>query len=534
MNEAYPLKWWQKGVIYHIYPLSFMDNNGDGYGDLPGILSRLDYLQRLGISAIWLSPVYPSPMADMGYDISDYNGIHPIFGTMDDFDCLLAACHDRNLRLIMDFVPNHTSDRHPWFIESRSSRDNPKRDWYLWSDPAPNGGPPNNWLSVFGGSAWEFDNATGQYYYHAFMKQQPDVNWRNPRLQQAMLDVMRFWLDKGVDGFRVDVMWHIIKDELLRNNPPNPNYSMGHGEYEKLMPVFSTDQPEVHDIVAKMRQVIESYSPRVLIGEIYLPITQLVNYYGPEQNGAHLPINFLLVVEQWKPDVLFEGIDTYEASLPPGAWPNWVLGNHDKPRIAGRVGTEQARVAAMLLLTLRGTATIYYGDEIGMRNAAIPKNHLRDRSDQHRDPQRSPMQWNDKRNAGFTAGTPWLDIDTSHTEINVEKEETQPDSMLSLYKELLAVRRREPALYGGDYIPVGLQQDMFSYLRRDPATGKQFLIILNLRHNPGVFTIPAHFNLTGRVLFNTSLDRKGEQIAREIKVGPDEGILAEVSAQSAV
>lgn len=528
MNPQRPLDWWQKAVIYHIYPLSFMDSNNDGYGDLGGILSRLDYLQGLGGQAIWLSPVYPSPMADMGYDISDYRGIHPIFGTMEDFDRLLEACHARGLKLIMDFVPNHTSDQHPWFQESRSSRDNPKRNWYLWSDPGADGGPPNNWLSAFGGCGWEYEPLTGQYYYHAFMKQQPDLNWRNPEVQEAMLDVMRFWLDKGVDGFRVDVMWHIIKDEMLRDNPPNPHYEEGAGEYQKLSPVFSTDQPEVHDIVAKMRRLMDSFGERVLIGEIYLPISQLVNYYGPEQDGAHLPINFLLVVEHWKADVLFEAIDSYEASLPAGGWPNWVLGNHDKPRVAGRNGIEQARVAAMLLLTLRGTATMYYGDEIGMGNTDIPWDHLRDISDQRRDPQRTPMQWNGGPNAGFTKGKPWLDIDPSYTRINADAQQRDGRSIFWLYKALLAIRRSEPALYGGDYLPAGLQGDIIAYLRKDADTGRQFLIVLNLGHAAGTFTLPAHFDLQSRIVFNTSLRRDGEVIGAKIHLSGDEGILAEV------
>jgi alpha-glucosidase len=269
-QEAQPL-WWQTGIIYQVYPRSFQDSDGDGIGDLKGIIQRLDYLKWLGITAVWVSPVYPSPMADFGYDISDYTGIHPLFGTMADFDELLNEVHQRGMKLILDLVPNHTSDEHPWFLESRSSRDNPKRDWYLWED-AKDGGPPNNWLSVFGGSAWEWDEQTGQYYYHAFLKQQPDLNWRNPEVQKAMLDVMRFWLDKGVDGFRVDVMWHMIKDEQLRDNPPDAGYLEFMADYNKLLPTYSTDQPEVHKIVERMRGLTDAYDERVIIGEIYLPI----------------------------------------------------------------------------------------------------------------------------------------------------------------------------------------------------------------------------------------------------------------------
>ncbi|RYZ49212.1 MAG: alpha-amylase, partial [Sphingobacteriales bacterium] len=271
--------WWQSGVFYQIYPRSFHDSNGDGIGDLKGICSRLDYLRWLGVTAIWVSPFYPSPMKDFGYDVADYTGIDPLFGTMDDFDALLAAVHERGLKLILDFVPNHTSDQHPWFLESRSSRDNPKRDWYIWKDPAEDGGPPNNWLAMFGGTAWEWDEATGQYYYHAFLKEQPDLNWRNPQVIQAMLEAMDFWLRKGVDGFRVDVMWHMIKDAAFRDNPANPDYQPWQATYEQLFPVYSTDQPEVHEVVRAMRALLDSHQDRMMIGEIYLPVHKLVTYY---------------------------------------------------------------------------------------------------------------------------------------------------------------------------------------------------------------------------------------------------------------
>src|SRR5690606_21863306 len=241
--------WWQRGIIYQIYPRSFQDSNGDGIGDIPGIISRLDHLRWLGVDGVWISPIYPSPMADFGYDVSDYKGIHPIFGTLDDFDRLIEEAHGRGLKVILDFVPNHTSSEHPWFKESRSSRDNPKRDWYIWQDPALDGGPPNNWLSNFGGPAWTFDEKTGQYYYHAFLPEQPDLNWRNPEVVEAMLDVLRFWLDRGVDGFRVDVIWHMIKDEHFRDNPENTEWSVGDNPYHAVVPLYTADRPEVHDII---------------------------------------------------------------------------------------------------------------------------------------------------------------------------------------------------------------------------------------------------------------------------------------------
>jgi alpha-glucosidase len=280
--------WWQTGVIYQIYPRSFLDQNGDGIGDLRGIAARLDYLVDLGVGAIWISPIFASPMADFGYDISDYNSIDPLFGTMADFDALIKAAHDRDLKVILDFVPNHTSDQHPWFQQSRASRDNPRRDWYIWRDPEQPGVAPNNWLSEFGGSAWEFDELTGQYYYHAFLARQPDLNWGNPAVRSAMYEVMRFWLRKGIDGFRVDVIWHLVKDDQHRDNPINPQFRLGDPPNRSLLPLYTTDRPEVHDLIAAMRRVIDEFDDRVLIGEIYLPIERLIAYYGRDLSGVHL------------------------------------------------------------------------------------------------------------------------------------------------------------------------------------------------------------------------------------------------------
>ena len=356
--------WWHEGVIYQIYPRSFQDSNGDGVGDLPGITSRLDYLAALGITAVWISPFYPSPMADFGYDVADYTGVDPLFGTLADFDTLITAAHARGFRVILDFVPNHTSDQHPWFIESRSSHQSPKRDWYLWRDPAPEsaaGGaptPPNNWQSNFGGSGWTFDTLTGQFYYHSFLTQQPDLNWRNPAVREAIFAAMRFWLDRGVDGFRMDVLWLLIKDDQFRSNPINPDFNGGSSLWS-VLPKYTADQPETQEIVHEMRALMDSYSAggsqatRVLIGEIYLPIPALVAYYGatPQLLGAQMPFNFHLIQTGWQADRIAQLIQQYESALPAGAWPNWVMGNHDQSRLATRVGEAQARVAAMLLLT---------------------------------------------------------------------------------------------------------------------------------------------------------------------------------------
>jgi alpha-glucosidase len=529
--------WWQTGIIYQVYPRSFQDTNNDGIGDLKGILKRLDHLQWLGITAIWLSPVYPSPMADFGYDISDYTGIHPIFGTMADLDELLEEVHRRDMKLILDLVPNHTSDQHPWFLESCSSRDNPKRDWYIWENPRPDGSPPNNWLSVFGGDAWEWDEVTGQYYYHAFLKQQPDLNWRNPEVREAMYTVMRFWLNKGVDGFRVDVMWHMIKDKELRDNPPNPSYKQHMATYEQLLPVYSTDQPEVHGIVREMRKLLDQYHERMMIGEIYLPIHKLVTYYGSAtERGAHLPFNFLLLSLPWEAATISAAINEYEGALPENGWPNWVLGNHDQPRLVSRVGPQQAKVAAMLLLTLHGTPTIYYGDEIGMADLAIPPEEVQDPQGLNmpdknlsRDPQRTPMQWNNDLYAGFSESKPWLRVSDAYSEINVQSQKQDETSILCFYKRLIELRQQAPSLVAGKYAPVFTDQQVIAFTRKgEGADG--FLIVLNLTHRPCYFN-PPHFTIKGRVAISTSLSMEDKEVNDGINLAGDEGIIIRLEDQ---
>jgi alpha-glucosidase len=448
---------------------------------------------------------------------------------MDDFDRLLAEAHGRGLKVILDFVPNHTSDRHPWFLESRSSRDNPKRDWYLWHDGHPDGGPPNNWRANFGGSAWEWDEATGQYYYHAFLKEQPDLNWRNPEVRAAMLDHLRFWLDKGVDGFRVDVMWHMVKDEQWRDEPVNPHYVPGQPPYEELVHVFSTDQPEVHDIVMEMRRLTDEYEDRVIIGEIYLPISKLVTYYGTDGRGAHLPFNFQLITLPWDARTILAAIAEYEGALPDGGWPNWVLGNHDQPRIASRVGRGQARVAAMLLLTLRGTPTLYYGDELGMHDVAIPPERVRDPQalnqpgvGRTRDTARTPMQWTDGHAAGFTTGEPWLPVSVDHRRTNVAAQRDDPYSFLALHRRLLELRRSEPALSVGSFTPVSGPANVIAYVRE--AEGRRFLVALNLSHAPAILE-PEHLDPRGEVVCATYVGRQGEHVARRILLEGAEGVV---------
>ncbi len=538
MIDKHPVEkylWWQTGVIYQIYPLSFADSNGDGYGDLPGIISRLDYLKWLGVNAIWISPIYPSPLADYGYDVSDYKAIHPTLGTMEDFDRLLAACHERGIKLLLDYVPNHTSDQHPWFLESRSSRNNPKRDWYIWKDPSRDGKAPNNWLSVFGGRAWEWDENTKQYYCHSFLKEQPDLNWRNPEVQEAMLDVMRFWLGKGVDGFRVDALWHVIKDEQLRDNPLDPEYVEGEmSPYRRLAPTYSGGQPELHEIVALMRRVTQEFPERVLVGEMYLPVEELVRYYGRESDsGIHLPYNFQLIVLPWRAMDIFAGINAYEASLPLFAWPNWVLGNHDKPRVASRVGPAQAKIAALLLLTLRGTPTMYYGDEIGMEDVNVPADETRDPVAKAfpgirlgRDPQRTPMQWSAEPSAGFTTGEPWLPVAADYEQTNVERQKQDKDSLLAFYRQLLELRQKEPALQTGCYLPAGQKRNVFAFVREHGET--TLLIAVNLSGIRARLAVPQHMDVTGEVILGTDPARAGSKIKEYIELGPDEGIIVRV------
>ena len=421
----------------------------------PGILARLDYLEWLGVDAVWLSPIYPSPMADFGYDISDYVDVDPIFGTLADFDRLIAEVHRRGMKLVLDFVPNHTSDQHAWFKESRSSRDNPKRDWYIWRDPAPGGGPPNNWLSNFGGDAWELDPATGQYYYHAFLKQQPDLNWRNPEVQHAMLNVLRFWLDRGVDGFRVDVIWHIVKDDHFRDNLPDPSYKPDAGaKSANCSPPTTPIAPKSTTSLARMRKVLDEYGERMMVGEIYLPLERMVTYYGSQGDGVHLPFNFQLIELPWHARAIADAIDRYEALLPSYGWPNWVLGNHDNPRIATRIGRDQARIAAMLLLTLRGTPTLYYGDEIGMHNVAIPPDRVQDPFEKNvpgfglgRDPCRTPMQWSaDRQRRLLNQRRRGCRSPTTLQALTSTAEMRESHSILNLNRRLIELRRREPAL----------------------------------------------------------------------------------------
>ncbi|MES2289831.1 MAG: alpha-amylase family glycosyl hydrolase [Pseudomonadota bacterium] len=500
--------WWEQGVVYQVYPRSFQDSDGDGVGDLAGVESRLDYIAALGVDAIWLSPIFPSPMADFGYDVADYCDIEPVFGDLAAFDRLIAAVHARGLKLILDFVPNHSSDQHAWFKASRASRDDPKRDWYIWRDAAEDGGPPNNWISDFGGSAWTWDDATGQYYLHAFLKEQPDLNWRNPALRAAMMDVLRFWMDRGVDGFRIDVLWHIVKAEGLPDNPLNPDWTPARTERDRVLQRYSTDQPEAHAIASEMRRLADARGDRVLIGEIFLPNDRHARWYGTEsQPEVHLPFNFQLIENDWNAGTLARVIADYEASLPAFGWPNWVFGSHDAPRIAARIGDAQARVAAMVLLTLRGTPTLYQGDELGIGQVDIPPDRMRD--PQHfrqpllgigRDRSRTPMPWDATPHAGFTSGDPWLPLNADWKTRNVAAQARDPGSLLVFYRELLALRRATPALSVGDYVAAASDRDVLAFERMHD--GDRLLVALNFSAEPRAVHLPAGTTI-GKILLST-------------------------------
>jgi alpha-glucosidase len=525
-----PETWWRTGAIYQVYPRSFQDSGGDGVGDIEGLRRRLEYLAWLGVDAIWISPIYPSPMHDFGYDVAEYCDIDPIFGSLAQFDQLVRDAHKNGLKIILDLVPNHTSIDHPWFQASRSSKSDPKRDWYIWRDPKPDGGPPSNWLSHFGGSAWEFDQATGQYYYHAYLAEQPDLNWRNPQVRAAIYDVLRFWLQRGVDGFRVDVMWHLIKHPDFRENPPNPDWTPDRPEIERLLPLYSEDQPEVHEVVAEMRRVIDAFEDRLLIGEIYLPVDRLVAYYGRNLSGAHLPFNFQLLAAPWTAQAIAAIVERYEEALRTtgGGWPNWVLSNHDRPRVAARVGAEQARVAAMLLLTLRGTPTLYYGDELGISSVEIAPHKVQDPwakreplANVGRDPSRTPMQWDATANAGFSAHEPWLPLTPDYKTRNVAVMRQDQNSILMLVRDLLHYRRDHAALCSGDWRLLSAQDNVLAYERA--LSGERFFIALNFSSEPRGWRPPNDSPVA--VAISTCGNRRRGAVEGGIELRPNEGLL---------
>ena len=504
--------WWQRGSIYQVYLRSFKDSQGNGIGDFPGMVSKLDYLAWLGVGAVWISPFYPSPMVDFGYDVADYFDVDPVFGTLEDFDELLRRAHDLSLRVILDFVPSHTSNQHPWFMESRSSQASAKHDWYIWRDPRRSGGHPNNWLSNFGGSAWTWDDQVSRYYMHSFLPEQPDLNWRNPEVRGAMLEVLRFWLDRGVDGFRIDAIVALMKDAQFRDDPPNPNYVPGKGHpRDSLLHHHSQNHPDVHAVLRNFRSVLDEYQDKINLGEVSyrLSLDDLVAYYGKD-GGLDLPMNFKLITLPWEAVAVREFVDRYEQALPSFAWPNYVLGNHDQSRVASRTGSAQARVAALLLLTMRGTPIIYYGEELGMLDADIPTHMLQDPygirvPGQGRDPVRSPMQWNAGAHAGFSEVEPWLPVAANYQTVNVVTQHDEATSMLNLYRQLLKYRKESQALTMGSYRSLeGAPEDCFVYFRE--FENRRLVIALNFSAKGKVLRMEDQ--ASGRLVLSTHLDRE--------------------------
>lgn len=541
--------WWKDAVFYQIYPRSFKDSNADGVGDLPGIISRLDYLVSLGVDALWVSPFFASPMDDFGYDISDYRDVDPIFGTLADADRLIAEAHRRKLRIVFDLVINHTSDRHPWFVEARSSRDNPKHDWYIWKPRADSANgrrlkKPNNWVCQFElKSAWWDNPQTDEWYLATFTRHQPEVNWRNPELRDAMYGVIRFWLDRGVDGFRMDVVNWYVKDDLFRSNPlsprANPDIFQRH--------VYDRNRPETHEICREIRKLADEYpGDRVLIGEIFVrDPAEAASYQGNGSDELHLAFNMELLYLKWNPRAFARALERWYGALPPGGWPNVTLGNHDQPRLASRLGTGNSkvddarlRIVSMLLLAVKGTPFIYYGEEIGMRNTPIPRGELVDPTGitfwplpLGRDGERTPMQWNSGSKAGFTEPgvKPWLRLPDEASRPCVETEQRNPLSIWHWYRSLIELRKRIPALVEGDFMMLSPGKGGILSFRRTPAGARRESLpvagsvdcYLNFSGMRRTVRLPAD----GRVLLG-SRRKPRESLARgELVLAPYEALL---------
>jgi alpha-glucosidase len=481
MPPSTPEPWWRSAAIYQIYPRSLLDSNGDGVGDLEGARRRLEHLSWLGVDAVWLSPFYRSPMRDFGYDVSDYCDVDPLFGTLDDFDSFVADAHAEGIRVLVDLVPNHTSDQHPWFVESRASRDSPKRDWYVWRDGTPDR-PPNNWTaSLTNGPAWTWDEKTEQWYLHLFLPEQPDLNWANPEVEAAMHDVVRFWLDRGVDGFRIDVTHALGKDPRLPDDPPQL-VGVPHSSVH--------DDPRTHAILRRLRRLVDGYpGERMLVGEVYLLDTSLVAAYYGHGDELHLSFNFPPLYAPWDAAAWRDEIARAEAEFGPrGAWPTWVLSNHDNIRHRTRYGSEErARAAAVLLLTLRGTPFLYAGEELGLQDAFIPPDRVVDPGG--RDGCRAPLPWDATPGHGWATTDPWLPWPPSPETDNAEVERLDPSSMLHLYRRLLRARRASPALLGGDIELLAAPEGVLAYERR--LAGDRRVVVVNFLDDAVDFDLDA-------------------------------------------
>ena len=533
-NDTDPWIWWKHGVIYHVYPQSFQDSNNDGTGDIRGIIRRLDYLKELGIDGIWISPMYKSPMVDFGYDVSDYREIDPSFGTMDDFRELLARAHEAGIRVILDMILNHTSNQHPWFIDSASSLSSPRRNWYIWHE-GKMGQLPNNWKSAVGGSAWKYHEGTGQYYLHSFFEEQPDLNWRDPELPNVFFDEMRFWLDQGVDGFRFDVLNMIAKDKKFRNNP----VFMGIPTLQQH--VYTRNRKRSVKIAAMIRQLLDQYQDRASIGEIYsMPpgnAKTAARYLAAGHNGIHLAFDFSLIFSRWNAHAYFKCVETWYASIPEEGWPCNVMSNHDLFRSIDRFPwrtnrEEKAKVAATLLLTMKGTPFIYYGEEIGMHNGHIKKESIRDPLGKRywplfsgRDKARTPMQWSPEKYAGFTNAIPWLPVNPDYKTRNVRSQEGDPHSLLNHYRNLIKLRREFSALQKGTWTPVlNGKEGVLAYYRSTQED--RILVILNFTRRNKTISLPEH--TYGNIRYSTHRSQGEFSYFKNMHIAPFEATVCKV------
>ncbi|MFL5679793.1 MAG: alpha-glucosidase [Chloroflexota bacterium] len=511
VGAAFAEDWWQRGVVYQVYPRSFADSTGDGVGDLPGLIDHLDHLndgtpQSLGVDAIWLSPIYPSPGLDVGYDVSDHAAIDPLFGTLDDFDRLIAEAHRRGIRVILDLVMNHTSSAHPWFLESRADRTGPKADWYIWRDPPPGfrgrRPRPNNWVSFFGGPAWTWDPVRGQFYLHTFLPEQPDLNWRNPEVREAMLEIVRGWLSRGVDGFRLDVFNAFFKHPELRSNPRRV---LGRRAYDRQRHAYDKDQPEMHDFLTEFRAVVDAGGGKMTVGELFATEARRAGSYAADR---HLVFDFHLIEQPWSADAFARATAEREAIFGRDRWPTVVLSNHDQSRHATRLSDGRrddaiAKAAAVLLLTLRGTPFLYYGEEIGLRDVPIPRSEIVDPPARrgtaisrrispwwNRDQARAPMPWGDGPNGGFSPHRPWLRMAPDAASRNVAGQSADPGSVLNLYRRLIWLRREHPALQTGSYRQLAASKDVFAFLRS--RRDETILVAVNFDDAAGWVRLDGH------------------------------------------
>jgi alpha-glucosidase len=537
--DAEGYRWWQHAVFYEIYPRSFADSNNDGIGDLNGISSKMSYLHKLGVDAIWITPCYPSPQVDFGYDVTDYRNIDPMYGTLSDFDHMVAEGRKHRVRIILDFVPNHTSDQHPWFLDSKSSPTAAHRDWYIWREGKAPGQPPNNWISIFGGSAWTLDSNTNQYYYHFFYAQQPDLNWRNPAVEEVMLDTTRWWYKRGVSGFRLDSVGTLFEDPALRDNPVLPGTNAQSDP--NMENRYNTNLPEVHEELQKLRKVADE-SGAVLIGETWTSdVAELDRYYGQNGNELQMPMDFMfMMVDKLSPSEFRRQIAAVESAH---GWPVFVIGNHDKVRSYNRYGDGKhndaiAKLMGAFYLTIRGTPIMYYGEEIGMENNdPASKEEVKDPigrtgwpEEKGRDGERTPMQWNTAPNAGFSKANPWLPVPPSYQTHNVATESKDPNSILSLYKKVLALRHTNEALLEGTYTALNEENpNVMSYLRS--YKGKAVLVALNMSASPQKAVFDLSRQGFGLARMKTLISSESSAKGNEVSLAPFGLLIASISVR---